>query len=592
MQGNPRKLVYDLIDLVDSDDSSKKTSMSNVKDLPVKNDTHSSTSKPKLRTVTQAQKEEIAKNFSELDSEGMIQAAKLIKIGLHESGKHEMADQADKALGAGNDIDLQLDEIPDKSLHELLRLVRKSRRSKTVPADVVMLDDDEPPRQLVSSPFQLSQSKGTGWPLRKGLVPSTSTAAKGPQLSQTSSPLPAASARFLPLSSTSKPQRHSPSKLKTEVLPPRQQVLKKNPGVDIHDLTGDVEVIDLDDEYPAPPKRLNAHERSAIQAEILGKELSNCTVAKVLFHEQQNLNEDQWRTSLQQMKSIFEQFPGAQSSISNFKSSRDMPNYNATARYASTAQPRVSSVKPTHVEPLGVPATVLQGKQKMDLTAPLLSDRLDIAPSLIVHNHQPPQQSSQPQPLVSGSDLKPSGHITQPPRKTTPPARAKKNPGHSTMRMVKSRLKAGVGSETGSNAGAASPVIRPVTMSSKILEQTTKDSSTIIPVQSIEESVSTLPSGQKSPQVALLNSRQFRRLQAPQIDRPVDDTERIKHPGRQVSTSSTPDSRQVESTPDIIGSSQVANTMQAHIEEYKLSHLTLVKVSLAVPKSNAIANQL
>ena len=362
-----------------------------------------------------------------------------------------MADQADKALGAGHDIDLQLDEIPDKSLHELLRLVRKSRRSKNVPADVVMLDDDESPRQLVSSPFQLSHSKGTGWPLRKGTVPSTSTAARGLQLSQTSSPLLAASAKSLPLSSTSKSQRHSPSKLKTEALPPPKTFMKSNPGVDIHDLTGDVEIIDLDDDLPARPKKLTKHERLAIQREILGKELSDCTVAVVLFQEQQDLSEEQLRLAFKQMKTIFDQFPATRSSLTSFKSSRDMPSYNATTRYAPTSQPSVSSATSIQVTNLLDEPTGLASDRNMDRTSPLPAevDRLTTGPSRLVHSHQSPRQATKFQPLAVSSGGQPSSkYVTQPPRKTTPPARAKKNPGHSTMRMVKSRLKAGAVSYT------------------------------------------------------------------------------------------------------------------------------------------------
>jgi len=579
-QGNAPKLVYDLTDLFDSDDSSKKTSMSNGRD-PVKDERHPSTSKPELRPVTQAQKEEIAQRFAELDNEGMIQAAKLIKIGLHESGKHEMADQADKALGAGNDIDLQLDEIPDESLHKLLRLVRKTRWNKTT-TDVVVLDDDDVPPKIASSPFQTSQSKGSGWPLRTGRVPSTSSTTKGRQLSQTSSPLSSAATRSLPLSSTSKPQPSS-SKLKSEILPTRKPVLKRKPGVDIHDLIGDVEVIDLDDELPAQLKRLSAHERTNIQCEVLGKELSNCTVAMLLLHEQQDLNEDQWRASLQQMKTIFEIFPGTQSSISNFKSSRDMPNYNATTRYAPTSQPAVSSATPAQVTNLLEKSIVHASDKTTDRTSPLPAevDRVITGPNRLPHRHQSPRQASARQPLALSSGDQPSSkHITESTRRTTPPARAKKNPGHGTMRMIKSRMRLGVASEKDSNVGTASPVIEPITiLANDEQTQTERAAGTMVPVQSIEESVSTLPP-----------ARQSRRLQAPHIDRLVDSAEHLKRTGRQVSNSSTPDLRQGDYTPDTIGSGEVAHTMQAHIEEYKLSHLTLVKVSYAEIERNHIAN--
>jgi len=584
-QGSAGKLIYDLTELVDSDDSSKKISVSNGKHHPpLKSEGHSSTSKPKLRTVTQAQKEEIAQRFGELDNEGMIQAAKLIKTGLHKFGKHELANEADKTLGAGDDIDLQLDEIPEESLHDLLRLVRKSRWKKGA-ADVVVLDDDD--AQIVSSPFQKGQSKGTGWPLKMARVPSASSAAKAPQLAQTSSPLPAASARSSPVSSTLKPQRHSPSKLKNEVLPPRQQVLKRKPGVDIHDLTGDVEVIDLDDELPARPKKLSSHERTTIQREILGKELSNCTVAKVLFlQEQQDLSEDQLRQSLKKMRAIFDQFPATTSSLTNFKSSKDMPNYNASTRYAPTTKP---SIAPATSVPVGTPqqnSIMPEVEREMIVTPPTLAeaDRSKTGPSLPAHRPQSSRPISQTRPSESNSNRQRSAEhiVVQPPRKATPPARAKKNPGHGTMRMTKSKGRPGIASDKGSNAGTASPVIQPVAMPvQSVEEQLRKDASTMIPVQSIEQSATKPPSDKNISQFAMLNSGQFRRLQAPTVHRPIDSVELATHTGQTISPSSTPDPRHDDNTPDTIGSGEVAHAMQAHIEEYKLSHSSLVKVSHA-----------
>jgi len=216
---------------------------------------------------------------------------------------------------------------------------------------------------------------------------------------------------------------------------------------------------------------------------------------------------------------------------------------------------------------------------------------MNTASSLIANPRQSPRAAYQLQLLTPGNSTQssPAG-VTQPPRKTTPPARAKKNPGHGTMRMVKSKMRPGMASEKESNAGTASPILQPITVPAEgDHKQNQKDTSTIVPVQSIEDSMSTLPPDQQGPQLAMLNSRQFRRLQAPHIDRPIDSTERVKRTGRQVSTSSTPDLRRSENTPDIIGLGQVANTMQAHIEEYKSGHVTLVKVSGAVTKSQYVA---
>jgi len=83
-----------------------------------------SSSKP--RPITSQQKEEISSKISLLENDGISAAGELIKNGLRKAGKHEMADRAE------DEMEFEIDEIPDDTLHDLLRLVRRFTNTEHV----------------------------------------------------------------------------------------------------------------------------------------------------------------------------------------------------------------------------------------------------------------------------------------------------------------------------------------------------------------------------------------------------------------------------------------------------------------------------
>jgi bromodomain-containing factor 1 len=107
--------------------SSKKTSMGGG-GASARSDKKSSKSKSstKPRPISTVQKEEISTKIGELDNEGISAAADLIKNGLRKAGKHAMADAAE------HEMEFEIDEIPDETLHDLLRLVRRGTNAEQV----------------------------------------------------------------------------------------------------------------------------------------------------------------------------------------------------------------------------------------------------------------------------------------------------------------------------------------------------------------------------------------------------------------------------------------------------------------------------
>jgi len=85
-----------------------------------------SKSSAKPRPITSQQKEEISSKIGELDEAGITAAGDLIKSGLRRAGKHAMADAAE------HEMEFEIDEIPDDTLHDLLRLVRRNTSGETV----------------------------------------------------------------------------------------------------------------------------------------------------------------------------------------------------------------------------------------------------------------------------------------------------------------------------------------------------------------------------------------------------------------------------------------------------------------------------
>jgi bromodomain-containing factor 1 len=116
-----------------SSKSSKKTSTGGGS-LPIRSDKKS---KPKaapkaLRPITTAQKEEISTRIGLLGAEDIAQAANLIKEGLRAAGKQDLADRPE------DEMEFEIDEIPDATLHELLKLVRKN-----APTDEPTVEDTD-----------------------------------------------------------------------------------------------------------------------------------------------------------------------------------------------------------------------------------------------------------------------------------------------------------------------------------------------------------------------------------------------------------------------------------------------------------------
>lgn len=89
--------------------------------LPIRSDKKKSKPKEKkLKPITNAQKEEISEKIGLLTTEQMGRAAEIIKNSLRKAGRGDLADRAD------DEMEFEIDQIPDEALHELLKLVRKT----------------------------------------------------------------------------------------------------------------------------------------------------------------------------------------------------------------------------------------------------------------------------------------------------------------------------------------------------------------------------------------------------------------------------------------------------------------------------------
>lgn len=109
--------------------SSKKNSLGGGS-LPVRAEkkSKSKVTKP-VKPVTTAQKEEISNKIGTLTAEEIGQAATIIKNSLRKAGKHDLADRAE------DEMEFEIDEIPDEALHELLKLVRRATSTEEVVED-------------------------------------------------------------------------------------------------------------------------------------------------------------------------------------------------------------------------------------------------------------------------------------------------------------------------------------------------------------------------------------------------------------------------------------------------------------------------
>lgn len=76
-----------------------------------------------LRAVTNAEKVEISDKIGHLDVADITRAADIIKVGLRKAGRHDLADKAQ------DEMEFDIETIPNEALHELLKLVRKSLQS-------------------------------------------------------------------------------------------------------------------------------------------------------------------------------------------------------------------------------------------------------------------------------------------------------------------------------------------------------------------------------------------------------------------------------------------------------------------------------
>ena len=79
-----------------------------------------------LKPITTAQKEEISTKIGTLSAEEIGQAANIIKNSLRKAGKHDLANRAE------DEMEFEIDEIPDEALHELLKLVRRGTSTEVV----------------------------------------------------------------------------------------------------------------------------------------------------------------------------------------------------------------------------------------------------------------------------------------------------------------------------------------------------------------------------------------------------------------------------------------------------------------------------
>jgi len=119
--------------------ASKKNSLGGGS-LPVRSEkkSKSKVTKP-LKPVTSAQKEEISTKIGTLTEQEIGQAANIIKSSLRRAGKVELANRAD------DEMEFEIDEIPDDGLHELLKLVRKATQTE----EEVVADTDYRPVKTV-----------------------------------------------------------------------------------------------------------------------------------------------------------------------------------------------------------------------------------------------------------------------------------------------------------------------------------------------------------------------------------------------------------------------------------------------------------
>jgi len=98
--------------------ASKKNSLGGGS-LPIRSEKKSKGKVTKsLKPITTAQKEEISTKIGTLSEQEIGQAAIIIKRSLRKAGKEDLANRAD------DEMEFEIDEIPDDALHELLKLVR------------------------------------------------------------------------------------------------------------------------------------------------------------------------------------------------------------------------------------------------------------------------------------------------------------------------------------------------------------------------------------------------------------------------------------------------------------------------------------